>query len=111
ADPAPQDRAVRLADLLTGPALRTWAHELLGRLAADTRDVRATLRAWIAAGGNAERAARLLGVHAQTVREHIRGVEPVLERRLLDTGSDLYEVVLAHLAVGDLQPPALDGPA
>ncbi|NEA46227.1 helix-turn-helix domain-containing protein, partial [Streptomyces sp. SID10815] len=92
-----------------GPALRTWAHELLGRLAADTRDVRTTLRAWIAAGGNAERAAHLLGVHAQTVREHVRGVEPVLERRLLTVGSDLYEIVLAHLAAGDLDPPALDG--
>ncbi|WP_306189088.1 helix-turn-helix domain-containing protein [Streptomyces sp. MK5] len=108
--PAPRDRAVHLGDLLSGPALRTWAHELLGRLAADSRDLRGTLRAWIAAGGNAEHAARLLGVHAQTVREHVRGVEPVLERRLLDTGSDLYEVVLAHLVVGDLEPPALDGP-
>ncbi|MGW4277541.1 helix-turn-helix domain-containing protein [Streptomyces seoulensis] len=105
--PGPPARAARLPDLLAGPALRTWAHELLGRLAADTRDVRTTLRAWIAAGGNAERAAHLLGVHAQTVREHVRGVEPVLERRLLTVGSDLYEIVLAHLAAGDLDPPAL----
>ncbi|MYX41491.1 PucR family transcriptional regulator, partial [Streptomyces sp. SID89] len=93
---------------LADAALRTWAHELLGRLASDTRDVRGTLRAWIAAGGNAERAAHRLGVHAQTVREHVRGVEPVLERRLLSGGSDLYEVVLAHLATGDLEPPALE---
>ncbi|MFI2645470.1 helix-turn-helix domain-containing protein [Streptomyces sp. NPDC018610] len=106
---APVAGAVRLGDLLNGPALRTWAHELLGRLAVDTRDVRGTLRAWIAAGGNAERAAHLLGVHAQTVREHVRSVEPVLERRLLTVGSDLYEVVLAHLCVGDLAPPALGG--
>ncbi|GAT80656.1 PucR family transcriptional regulator [Streptomyces sp. F-3] len=101
--------AVRLGDLLAGPALRGWAHELLGRLTVGTRDLRGTLRAWIAAGGNAERAARLLGIHAQTVREHIRGAEPVLQRRLLDGGRDLYEVVLAHLAVGDLEPPALEG--
>ncbi|MFF8595123.1 helix-turn-helix domain-containing protein [Streptomyces sp. NPDC015220] len=109
AAPAPPVPAARLRDLLAGPALRTWAQELLGRLAADTRDLRGTLRAWIAAGGNAERAAHLLGVHAQTVREHVRGVEPVLERRLLAVGSDLYEVVLAHLVVGDLEQPALDG--
>ncbi|MGW4319549.1 helix-turn-helix domain-containing protein [Streptomyces sp. NPDC004684] len=108
AAPAPPDGGVRLGDLLADAALRTWAHELLGRLAADTRDVRGTLRAWIAAGGNAERAAHRLGVHAQTVREHVRGVEPVLERRLLTGGSDLYEVVLAHLATGDLEPPALE---
>ncbi|MEU0743631.1 helix-turn-helix domain-containing protein [Streptomyces sp. NPDC006134] len=98
-----------LTDLLTGPALRAWADDLLGRLEQDTRDLRRTLRTWIAAGAHAERAARTLGVHAQTVREHLRGAEPVLERRLLAGGSDLYEVVLAHLAAGELDPPVLGG--
>ncbi|MFG3550671.1 helix-turn-helix domain-containing protein [Streptomyces sp. NPDC047725] len=103
ASPAP------LTELLTGPAMRTWARELLGRLDPDTRDLRRTLRTWIAVGGNAERAARRLGVHAQTVREHVRSSEPVLERELLAAGSDLYEVVLAHLAVGELDQPRLHG--
>lgn len=98
----------RLGDLLAGPALRTWAHDLLGRLESDARDLRRTLRTWIAAGGNAERTAHLLGVHAQTVREHVRSAEPVLERQLLASGSDLYEVVLAHLALGDLDQPDLN---
>ncbi|MCX5000111.1 helix-turn-helix domain-containing protein [Streptomyces longwoodensis] len=96
-----------LGDLLAGPALRTWAHDLLGRLDGDARDLRRTLRAWIAADGNAERAAGRLGVHAQTVRDHVRGAEPVLERQLLASGSDLYEVVRAHLAARDLAVPAL----
>ncbi|WP_309096647.1 helix-turn-helix domain-containing protein [Streptomyces sp.] len=96
-----------LADLLSGPALHTWARDLLGRLDSDARNPRRTLRAWIAAGGNAERAAQTLGVHAQTVREHVRGAEPLLERQLLAAGSDLYEVVLAHLALGDLDLPPL----
>ena len=61
-------------------AVGGWARELLGRLEGDTRNVRRTLRTWIAAGGNAERAAQSLGVHAQTVREHVRSAEPVLER-------------------------------
>ncbi|OSP36999.1 hypothetical protein B7767_36395, partial [Streptomyces sp. 13-12-16] len=78
-----------------------------GRLEGDPRNVRRTLRTWIAAGGNAERAAQSLGVHAQTVREHVRSAEPVLERQLLATGADLYEVVLAHLAAGDLEQPVL----
>ncbi|MFE1015692.1 helix-turn-helix domain-containing protein [Streptomyces sp. NPDC058794] len=99
----------RLTDLLTGPALRAWAGDLLGRLESDARDLRRTLRTWIAAGGNAERAAQALGVHAQTVREHVRSAEPVLERQLLAAGSDLYEVVLAHLAAGDLDEPVLRG--
>ncbi|GGM15451.1 DNA-binding protein [Streptomyces fumigatiscleroticus] len=102
------DRA-GFADLLAGPALRTWARDLLGRLDTDARDLRRTLRTWIAAGGNAERAAQALGVHAQTVREHVRSAEPVLERQLLAAGSDLYEVVLAHLAAGELGRPALHG--
>jgi hypothetical protein len=99
--------ATDLAGLLAGEGMRVWARQLLDRLTAGPRDLRATLRAWIIADGNAERAARLLGVHAQTVREHVRCAEPVLERRLLAGGGDLYEVVLAHLAAGDLDPPAL----
>ncbi|MDQ0913248.1 hypothetical protein QFZ22_009233 [Streptomyces canus] len=91
----------------SGPALGTWARELLGRLDGDARDLRRTLRSWIAAGGNAERAAQTLAVHAQTVREHVRSAEPVLERRLIASGSDLYEVVLAHLATGELEHPVL----
>ncbi|MFJ6661816.1 helix-turn-helix domain-containing protein [Streptomyces sp. NPDC091377] len=98
-----------LGDLLAGPALRTWSQELLARLDTDGRDLRRTLRTWLAAGANAERAAQSLGVHAQTVRDHVRGAEPVLERQLLAAGSDLYEVVLSHLALGELTPPALTG--
>ncbi len=105
---AEQTAPTRLADLLAGTAVHTWAHGLLGRLDADARDLRRTLRTWIAAGGNSERAAQTLGMHAQTVREHVRSAEPVLERRLLAAGSDLYEVVLAHLVLGDLEPPVLD---
>lgn len=106
-----EDPGLRLADLLSGPAVRTWAQDLLGRLDADTRNPRRTLRTWITAGGNAERAAQALGVHAQTVREHVRSAEPVLERQLLAAGTDLYEVVLAHLAVGDLGLPEFRRPA
>ncbi|PTH84593.1 PucR family transcriptional regulator [Streptomyces sp. A244] len=106
-----EDPGLRLAEMLSGPAVRTWAQDLLGRLDADTRNPRRTLRTWIAVGGNAERAAQVLGVHAQTVREHVRSAEPVLERQLLAAGTDLYEVVLAHLAVGDLDPPEFQRPA
>lgn len=101
----------RLGDLLAGTALRDWSRDLLARLDTGGRDLRGTLRAWIGAGGNAERAAQALGVHAQTVREHVRGAEPVLERQLLAPGRDLYEVVLAHLVSGDLALPDLHEPA
>ncbi|MFD6023508.1 helix-turn-helix domain-containing protein [Streptomyces griseoluteus] len=96
---------LRFTDLLDSAALRDWARDLLGRLDGDGRDLRATLSAWISAGANAERAAKQRGVHPQTVREHVRAAEPVLERQLLAGGSDLYEVVLAHLAEGTLAAP------
>ncbi|MEU6816813.1 helix-turn-helix domain-containing protein [Streptomyces sp. NPDC046860] len=96
---------VRFADLLDSAPLRDWAGDLLGRLDGDGRDLRGTLRAWISAGANAERAARQRGMHAQTVRDHVRAAEPVLERQLLAGGGDLYEVVLAHLADGTLAAP------
>ncbi|MFG2881969.1 helix-turn-helix domain-containing protein [Streptomyces sp. NPDC048297] len=102
-------RRVGLGELLASAALHPWALDLLARLDGDGRDLRGTLRAWIAAGANAERAARELGVHAQTVREHVRAAEPVLERQLLAGGGDLYEVVLAHLATATLTAPALGG--
>ncbi|MGC0333986.1 DNA-binding CsgD family transcriptional regulator [Streptomyces sp. SAI-170] len=105
--PQPAGAHTAFGDLLTDAALRAWSRALLGLLDGDGRDLRRTLRAWLAAGANAERAARTLGVHAQTVRDHVRGAEPVLQRQLLASGSDLYEVVLAHLALGDLAPPAL----
>ncbi|MEQ8146359.1 helix-turn-helix domain-containing protein [Streptomyces sp. OP7] len=99
----------RLAELLSSPGVAGWARGLLDRLDPDPRNVRRTLRTWIAEGANAERAAQTLGVHAQTVREHVRSAEPVLERQLLAAGTDLYEVALAHLAVGDLDRPPLAG--
>lgn len=98
-----------LTELLRTDPLLAWAGGLLGRLTTDTRDLRRTVRTWIAAGGNAERTAQLLGIHPQTVRDHVRSAEPVLERELLAGGSDLYEVVLAHLALGDLDEPAVGG--
>ncbi|WP_425580878.1 helix-turn-helix domain-containing protein [Streptomyces thermospinosisporus] len=101
----------RLADLLSGEAVRAWAQQLLGPLEDDSRNLRRTLGAWVASGGNAGRAAQSLGVHAQTVREHVRSAEPILERQLLAAGTDLYEVVLALLAAGDLPQPVFAGPA
>ncbi|MGW0769326.1 helix-turn-helix domain-containing protein [Streptomyces sp. NPDC002676] len=103
----PAPGPVSLGDLLGGVEPASWARKLLGRLDSDGRDLRGTLRAWLAADANAERAARARGVHAQTVREHTRAAEPVLERQLLAAGTDLYEVVLAHLATGDLPVPTL----
>ncbi|GGX90873.1 DNA-binding protein [Streptomyces minutiscleroticus] len=108
-DAAAAGPPVGFAELLAGTELRAWAHDLLDRLAADARDLRATLCAWVACGVNAEQAGRRLGLHAQTVREHVRSGEQLLERRLSAGGGDLHDVVLALMVAGDLAVPGFKG--
>ncbi|MEU5425423.1 helix-turn-helix domain-containing protein [Streptomyces olivoreticuli] len=107
--PAEQGGAMPLDRLLDTEGVRGWATEFLGRLAADDRDLHRTLRAWIAENTGVERAAHRLGLHPQTVREHVRSAEPLLRRQLFTGGGDLYEVVLALAAVDGMELPALTG--
>ncbi|AUG76174.1 PucR family transcriptional regulator [Kitasatospora sp. MMS16-BH015] len=95
--------AVRLAEVLGAEAARAWAEGLAERLAEDGRDLRGTLRAWLGADANVERAARRLGLHPQTVREHLRSAEQLLQRQLLSGGSGVYETALAFAALGELE--------
>ncbi|MFF4370280.1 helix-turn-helix domain-containing protein [Streptomyces sp. NPDC001594] len=89
--------------LAAGPVL-AWARDLLAPLRADERDLGRTLRDWVGENCAVEPAARRRGVHAQTVREHLRGAEGLLRRQLVAGGGGLYEVVLALMAVGELEP-------
>ncbi|MEV6670253.1 helix-turn-helix domain-containing protein [Streptomyces sp. NPDC051162] len=107
--PAEPGPAVPLDGLLGTEGVRGWAAELLGRLAADDRELRRTLRAWIAENTGVERAAGRLGLHPQTVREHVRSAEPLLRRQLFTGGGDLYELVLALAAVDGTELPAFGG--
>lgn len=107
--PAEPGPAAPLDRLLDTEGVRGWAAELLGRLDADDRDLRRTLRAWIAENTGVERAAGRLGLHPQTVREHVRSAEPLLRRQLFTGGGDLYELVLALAAVDGTRLPAFGG--
>ncbi|QLE75517.1 PucR family transcriptional regulator [Streptomyces rectiverticillatus] len=102
--PAADDGAppAGLERLLAAGPVRDWARELLGRLAAADRDLRRTLRTWIAENTAVEETAARLGVHPRTVRDHLRGAEQLLGRRLVPGGGDLYEVVLACAALEDV---------
>ncbi|WP_280699699.1 helix-turn-helix domain-containing protein [Kitasatospora sp. GP82] len=91
-----------LSEVLSGEGARTWAQALLQRLAEDARDLRGTLLAWLAAGASVEQAARQLGLHPQTVREHLRSAERLLQRQLLSGGGGQYEVTLAFAVLGEL---------
>ncbi|MFJ1612810.1 helix-turn-helix domain-containing protein [Streptomyces sp. NPDC088249] len=78
---------------------RAWARDFLGPLDTDARDLHRTLRAWICADCGVEAAAERLGLHPQTVREHLRSAEALLGRELTAGGPDVYEAVLAFLAL------------
>ncbi|WP_156178953.1 PucR family transcriptional regulator [Saccharothrix sp. ST-888] len=100
--PDPQ-RPVRLVDVLSGAGARTWSEALLRRLAEDGRDLRGTLLTWLAADASVERTARQLDLHPQTVREHLRSAERLLQRQLLSGGGGVYETALAFAVLGELE--------
>ncbi|GAA2145791.1 helix-turn-helix domain-containing protein [Kitasatospora kazusensis] len=96
---------VALTGLLAGEGARGWAAGLLGRLEEDGRGLRGTLLGWLTANTGVERAAERLGLHPQTVRDHLRGAERLLQRQLLSGGGGVYEVALAFAALGELELP------
>ncbi|MFI5531053.1 helix-turn-helix domain-containing protein [Kitasatospora sp. NPDC051853] len=100
-----------LGELLAAGPVADWAGELLGRLAEDGRELRSTLLAWVRGNLGVERAAGELGLHPQTVREHLRTAERLLQRQLLAGGGGVYEVVLAFAALGELALPEPAGAA
>ncbi|WP_145795476.1 helix-turn-helix domain-containing protein [Kitasatospora atroaurantiaca] len=102
---APVPAEVDLPDVLAGEGARTWAAELLRRLAEDGRDLRATLLAWLVGNTSVEQTAGCLGLHPQTVREHLRSAERLLQRQLLSGGGGVYEVALAFAVLGELALP------
>ncbi|MER5640496.1 helix-turn-helix domain-containing protein [Kitasatospora sp. NPDC002227] len=105
---AAEAAGVTLAEVLGTPAVRAWATGLLQRLGTDARGLRTTLRTWLAVDTHVERTAQELGLHPQTVREHLRAAEQLLQRQLLSGGSGVYETALAFAALSELD-PALEG--
>ncbi|MFF4583449.1 helix-turn-helix domain-containing protein [Streptomyces sp. NPDC001389] len=90
--------SVGLGRLLAAAPVGAWARDLLAPLGSDERDLGRTLRDWVGENCAVGPAARRRGVHPQTVREHLRGVEGLLRRQLVAGGGGLYEVVLALAA-------------
>ncbi len=89
-----------LGDLLADDGAQEWARIYLGRLDADRRELRRTLAAWVACGGNVEQTAQKVGVHLKTVRNHLRAAESLLNCRLLGTPGHTHDLVLAMHALG-----------
>lgn len=80
-------------------AARAFALEALGPLAGPGRraaTLRATLAAWVAAGGSAPAAARASGVAERTVTYRLRAAEQRLGRRLTERRAELEAAVALH---------------
>ncbi|WP_455410057.1 helix-turn-helix domain-containing protein [Streptomyces hiroshimensis] len=97
-----------LPALIGTDAGRAWARDFLGPLDTDARDLHRTLGAWICADCGVEATAGRLGLHPQTVREHLRSTEALLGKELTAGGTDVYEVALAFLALYGTQRPVVE---
>ena len=91
-------------------AVQAWVHEVLGRLAIDdegTARLRATVRAFLSAGGSYTAAAQTLLLHKNTVQYRIRKQE-TRGRPLADGRLDVEVALLAAHILGSrvLQRPA-----
>ncbi|MER5866605.1 helix-turn-helix domain-containing protein [Kitasatospora sp. NPDC002040] len=93
-----------LVEVLTAPPSVEWAGTLLDRLSEDGRELRRTLLGWLRANCGVDLTATALDLHPQTVRDHLRAAERLLQRQLLSGGGGVYEVVLAFTALGELPP-------
>ncbi|WP_327065078.1 helix-turn-helix domain-containing protein [Kitasatospora sp. NBC_01302] len=97
------ERPVPLARLLAADPARGWAQRWLAPLAQDGRDLRRTLLTWVGCNTRVERAAARLGLYPDTVRDHLKAADRLLQRDLLSP-SGPHDLVLSLLAVGAIGP-------
>ncbi|WP_101379590.1 helix-turn-helix domain-containing protein [Kitasatospora sp. GP30] len=88
-------RRVGLPAILSSEAARAWAQAFLAPLAEDRRPLLRTLAGWVAAGANARDTQTALGLHQQTVLDHLRTAERLLQRELTAGRSGAYELAWA----------------
>ncbi|KPI21082.1 PucR C-terminal helix-turn-helix domain containing protein [Actinobacteria bacterium OK074] len=102
--PAGEASEPTLDALLATPAARDWARAFLSPLLDPAHQaVHRTLRAWVEADTDAQRAAHTLDISRTTVRAHLRTAERLLNRDLLTQSPGTHDLVLA-LYIGDRAP-------
>ncbi|MGE4426624.1 MAG: PucR family transcriptional regulator [Solirubrobacteraceae bacterium] len=102
-----RDVAVETLGLAAAPTARRLVATELAPLHDLPSRTRETLRAWLETGSNVGAAARL-GLHEQTVRNHLRLVEERLAGSLAERRTELH-VALRLAAVLDPRNPRIDG--
>ncbi|MCC9307211.1 helix-turn-helix domain-containing protein [Kitasatospora sp. RB6PN24] len=86
---------VRLSAILSCEAAKAWAQAFLAPLAEDRRPLLRTLAGWVTAGANARDTQAALGLHQQTVLDHLRTAERLLQRELTAGRGGAYELAWA----------------
>jgi hypothetical protein len=84
-----------LPAILSSAAAQAWAQAFLAPLAEDRRPLPRTLAGWVAAGANARDTQTALGLHHQTVLDHLRTAERLLQRELTPGRSGAHELAWA----------------
>ncbi|MDT0307495.1 helix-turn-helix domain-containing protein [Streptomyces sp. DSM 44917] len=93
-----------------GEAARAWAAAFLGPVERHPRggELLEVATAWVRANGDAQRAARRLGIGRATVRTRLQTAERLLDRDLLSDGPGVQDLTLALLLTGRIpHPPPL----
>ncbi|WP_432190397.1 helix-turn-helix domain-containing protein [Streptomyces sp. Tue6028] len=84
-----------LAEVLASPAAQSWARKLIDPLHEDGRSLLTSLRAWIACNGHVSACSEQLGLHPNTIRNHLSACEQLLGRKLLSNAGGVHDLVLA----------------
>jgi DNA-directed RNA polymerase specialized sigma24 family protein len=90
-----------IAEVLAAPAAHTWARELLAPLHEDGRPLLASLRAWVTCNTHVGACSETLGLHPNTIRNHLSACEQLLGRKLLSNSGGAYDPVMALGILGD----------
>ncbi len=106
----PSSGTASLEEVLSTCTAHTWAEMTLAPLDQDQRNLRHTLRAWLAHNTSADCAAAELGVHPQTIRGHLRSAERLLQRTLLAGAAGAHEMVIALFITGRIPTLPVDAP-
>jgi hypothetical protein len=93
--PEPAGGRVGLSAVLSCAGAAAWAQAFLVPLAQDRRPLLRTLAGWVTAGANARDTQTALGLHHQTVLDHLRTAERLLQRELTAGRSGAYELAWA----------------
>lgn len=90
-----------LTAVLAAPAAHAWARDLIAPLHKDGRPLLTSLRAWVTGNAHVGACSEALGLHPNTIRNHLSACEQLLGRKLVSNTGGAYDLVMALEILGD----------